>query len=536
MSEAAPLLRRHERMKSQRSAEVEQVWRDCLLYTFPLRGNGLSGSMQSANSGQADQARMLDNTAGDSLNVLASNIMAGLTPANARWFALDVGQESDEERRWLDDAAETLWENIHMGNFDAEAFEACLDITAAGQFALYIDEDRDHGGFVFQQWPLASVFVGSTRADGRIDIVHREFKLTAEQAVAEYGANKVPETIRKAIAAGKPDEEFDFVQAIYPRTPYVVGAKLAKNLPIASCHIAVASKTVVRESGYHEMPVVCPRWLRVPGSLYAVGPMYVALPAARQLNELKALELAAADIAVSGMWLGIDDGVLNPRTVKLGPRKIIVAGDKDSLTPLNSGANFQLSDLMVAKLQADIRKILMADQLQPQDGPQMTATEVHVRVEMIRKLLGPIYGRLQAEYLKPLVERCFGLAYRAGVFRPAPQSLAGRSFSVRYVSPMARAQKLDEVLAIEQTFADAAQMIALDPGIMDELDTREALKHIIEGRGAPQSIHRDPKDVAKVRADREARQKQQMAEAGTMQAQQAGMEQAAVQAAGGGRR
>src|SRR3546814_5539409 len=40
--------------------------------------------------------------------------------------------------------------------------------------------------------------------------------------------------------------------------------------------------------------------------------------------------------------------------------------------------------------------------------------------------------------------RCFGLAYRAGIFKPAPQSLRGRSFSVRYVSPMARAQKLDE--------------------------------------------------------------------------------------------
>ena len=40
------------------------------------------------------------------------------------------------------------------------------------------------------------------------------------------------------------------------------------------------------------------------------------------------------------MWLGIDDGVFNPRTVTLGARKIIIAGDKDSLTPLETGANF----------------------------------------------------------------------------------------------------------------------------------------------------------------------------------------------------
>jgi hypothetical protein len=533
VSDALALLRRHERMKSQRQTSVETVWRDCFDYTFPLRGNGLAGAIETANSGQAKQAQLLDNTAGDSANVLASNIMAGLTPANALWFALDVGNETDEERRWLDESAELLWENIHMGNFDAEAFEGCLDIVSAGMFALFIDEERERGGLVFHQWPLASIYVGSTRADGRVDIVHREYTLTAEQAVGEFGEKNVPETIRKAFNTGKPDEEFKFVQAIYPRTPHAVGAKLAKNLPFASCHLELASKKLVRESGYHEMPVIVPRWLRVPGSLYAIGPMYTALPAARQLNELKAIELAGADIAVSGMWLGIDDGVLNPRTVKLGPRKIVIAADKDSLTPLQTGANFELSELMVAKLQADIRKILMADQLQPQDGPQMTATEVHVRVEMIRKLLGPIYGRLQAEYLKPLVERCFGLAYRAGIFKPAPESLRGRSFSVRYVSPLARAQKLDEVMAIESVFASAAQLEAVAPGTMDNLDPQKALELIVEGRGAPQAIRRSPEDVEKLRASKAAQQKQQMAEAGAMEAQQAGMQQAAVRAAGG---
>ena len=457
--------------------------------------------------------------------------MAGLTPANALWFALDVGNETTEERRWLDDSARLLWENIHMSNFDAEGFEACLDIVCAGQFVLYVDEDREQGGFVFQQWPLAQCAFGSTRADGRIDIVHREYPLTAEAAAREFGEKNLPERVRKALTEGKPDTEFTFVHCIYPRSPYVVSAKLAKNLPIASCHIELQSKHVCRESGYHEMPVIVPRWLRVPGSLYAVGPMYAALPDVRLLNELKGLELAGADIAVSGMWIGVDDGVLNPRTVKLGPRKIVVASDTDNLKPLTSGADYSISEAMVAKLQAAIRKVLMADQLQPQDGPAMTATEVHVRVEMVRKLLGPIYGRLQAEYLKPLVERCFGIAYRAGIFAPPPQSLRGRAFSVRYVSPMARAQKLDEVLAIEQTFLSVAELAKVQPDLLDKLDTETAVELIVEGRGAPQKILRAAEDVARLRAQREEKAKQQAMQAGMIQAQTAGMEEAAKQAA-----
>ncbi|KAK6697209.1 hypothetical protein SNK04_014297 [Fusarium graminearum] len=179
------------------------------------------------------------------------------------------------------------------------------------------------------------------------------------------------------------------------------------------------------------------------------------LPDIRVLNELKALQLASADVAVGGMWVAEDDGVFNPRTAKLGARKILIASSTDAIKPLQTGANFQLADFMVNDLKASIRKILMADQLQPQDGPAMTATEVHVRVEMIRQLLGPIYGRLQAEYLRPLIERCFGIAYRAGILGEPPESLAGRDYSVRYVSPMARAQRLEEVTATQRLYETA---------------------------------------------------------------------------------
>src|SRR3546814_20089141 len=102
-------------------------------------------------------------------------------------------------------------------------------------------------------------------------------------------------------------------RSIYPRTPYAVGTKLAKNLPFASCHVAMDSKTILRESGYHEFPVVLPRWVRVPGSSYGVGQVYAALPDIRQLNELKGFELMGADVAIAGMWLGIDDGILKDR-------------------------------------------------------------------------------------------------------------------------------------------------------------------------------------------------------------------------------
>lgn len=530
MSETLALKARHASLKSLRSTQVESTWLECFNFSFPLRGAGLLSTTMSAAQNAAAQARLLDSTAADSANILASNIMAGLTPANALWFALDAGNETDEERRWLDESAELLWENIHMANFDAEAFEACLDIVAAGQFALFVDEDRELGGFTFHQWPLADCYCASTRADGRVDIVHREYSLTAEQAVREFGEGNIPEKVRKA-AAREPDATFRFVHAVYPRPNAIPGARFAKNLPVASCHFELESGKPCRESGYHEMPVIVPRWLRLPNSIYAVGPLSAALPDVRTLNTLKRLELDAADIAVSGMWLAVDDGVLNTRSIKVGARKIIVAADKDSFSPLSTGSDFNLSEAMVKALQGSIRKILMADQLVPQDGPQMTAEEVRVRVDMVRKLLGPIYGRLQAEYLKPLVVRCFGIASRAGIFKPAPESLRSRSYSVRYVSPMARAQKLEEVQAIESVFASAAQLVAVVPDIMDNLDATKALQLISEGRGAPNSIMRSAEDVDAIRQAKADGARQAQAEAAQASAQQAGTEAAAKNAA-----
>lgn len=507
MADALAILRRHERMKSQRANAVETVWRDCMDYTFPLRGNGLNGAVETANAGQAKQARILDSTAADAVLVLAANIMSGLTPANAEWFALDVGNETADERRWLDGAAKLLWENIHIANFDAEAFECCVDLVGAGDFALFTDEDRERGGLSFQHWSLASVYASSTRADGRIDVVHREYTLTAEQAASEFGEDKLPERVRKD-AEKRPDEPHVFVHAIYPRTPHAVGAKLAKNLPFASCHLHLESKMEVRESGYHEFPVAYPRWMRVPGSLYGVGPVYQALPDIRQLNELKRMELDSADMAISGMWAVADDGVFNARTTKIGPRKLLVLADVNNIKPLTSGANFELSDVMVSKLQASIRKVLMADQLQPQDGPDMTATEVHVRVEMIRKLLGPIYGRLQAEYLTSVVERCFGLAYRAGIFEPAPESLQGRAFSVRYVSPMARAQRLDDVVAMDRFELSMVQAAQAKPEVIDAYDWVAATKERSYLLGVPQKLLNDDKRMAEIEADRQQKQQQ----------------------------
>lgn len=504
---------------------LESAWRECYEHTFPLRGDGLSGNDVTLSSANAEKARMVDSTTTEAAKTLASGIMSGLTPPSSRWFTLDVIDANPEEQTALDDAANLLFTNIHAANFDSSGYEACLDIVCAGWFAMYIEEDKKVGGLNFQLWPVGGVYVASTRSDGIIDTIYRKYKLTAIQVVNEF--DDVPQKI-KDIAEKEPNKQYELIHAIFPREKAKSNGKLAKNLPFASFHILVSEKEIVRESGYHEFPCSVPRWMLIPGTHYGIGAVNEVLPDSKELNELKRMEKAAGDLAISGMWIGKDDGVLNPRTVQVGPRKVIVAAETDSLKPLASGSDFNVSFALAKDLQASIRKGLMADQLQPQDGPAMTATEVHVRVGLIRQLLGPVFGRLQSEYLQPLIERCFGLALRAGVLADLPESLAGRAYHVRYISPLARASKLEDVTAIDRLNASIAQLAQAKPEVLDLLDADETVRYLSDSLGVPSKVLRDKGEVQMLRQQREQQMQQQQ-----QQAQQAQAMQMAADATGG---
>lgn len=517
-ADAVEVCKRLDQLVALRSPH-ETVWRQCYDHTYPLRGSGFGQDVIDAVQGQAKQSEILDSTGTDSAQLLASEIASGTTPSNALWFEYALTGEADDDAvKFLGDAAQTVWENIHASNYDSERLDAVLDAICAGWMLLYVDEDREAGGFTFERWPLGECYVAASKPGGLPDTVFRRYSLSAEQCVAEFGANAVsPETAK--LAQEKPDEKVQLVWAIRPRRNAMPGAKLARNLPIESVHVEMARKRVVRESGYHEMPVVCARWQRLPSSVYGVGQVFSALPDIKMLQDMWRLDLGAGELAVAGMWIAEDDGVLNPRTIKVGPKKVIVANSVDSMKPLQSGSNFQYSSERIDRLQAKIRRTMLADQLPPVESPGRTAYEFSVRLAVLRKILGPLFGRLQAEELGPTAVRCFGLAYRSGILGQAPQSLAERDYHVRYIGPLARAQRLEEVSAVERVVADAGALATLWPTAVDVFDADEAMRVIGAGAGVPAKVIRDREALAALRDERSKQQQaqQQQQQAGEIQ-------------------
>jgi len=493
----------------------QQVWRDCADVTFPARSHGLDNQIITANDAQQRKSIIYDATAGDACKVGAATIMGSMVPSNALWFGIDIGEATDEESAYLEEFAKFIWLNIHSANFDAEAMDAILDAMWAGWFVLYVDE-APAGGFYFELWPIGQCKIASSRSGSSVDTVYRDWEYTVSQCVAEYGIDKVSDKTRDLYNDKKFDTKVKLLHAIEPRQLYMVGGNLGSQLPFSSCHMETDSGHILRESGYHEFPCMVPRWSRLPSSAYATGPMSDALPDVRTLNEVVKWGLMGAELAIAPPMILEEDGVLNSKNIRMGPRKIIVANSVDSIKPLITGAKVEFAEIKAERLQASVRKMLFADQLPPADGPVKTAYEWSVRVDTMRKILGPMFARFQAEFLNVLIERTFGITWRANersafrlVGRP-PDSLLGRTFSVRYLSPLARAQRMEDVASMDRYEAALAQEAAVDPSVLDVYDLDEAARERSRLLGVPQRLMRDPKKVDQLRKTRaEAAQAQQ---------------------------
>ena len=527
--------RRLSGMRSARSLH-EGRWRDCFDLTWPERSDYFWQSSDTSTGAQGKRAEIVDSTCSDGAEMLASGIVGGMVPSNMQWFDLDTGDPNRvEQNDWLSETGRFLWNAIHASNFDSLAVDLFADLVAAGWCVLFCAE-HEHGGLEFQWWPLGQCYISASRDNGPVDTVFREYSLTVEQAVNKFGYDQVSPRVRSQFDKGGEalSEKVEFVMAIMPRDKRDPRSPYPRDMAIAAYDVEVSTKHLVREGGYHEFPCAVPRWRMIPGSQYAVGPVSRALPDAKSLNDLGLDELQASKLDIGGMWKARDDGVLNPSMVKLGPRKIVTVADMDNFQRLDTGLRGgQRAWSTKEQMQAQIRRTLRSDYLQPQDKPQMTAYEVHVRVQMIRQLLGPDFGRFQSEFLQPLIQRVMGLAMRAGVLPPMPEGLEW--YSIQFKSPMAQAQRAEDAEATAG-YIDWVTNLATakqDASVFDGIDLDKAGRHIATGRGVPTDVLRDPDEVLEIRKAREQAAQQQEQDQQQQQMQMMAAEGAAKRVAAG---
>jgi hypothetical protein len=481
------------------------AWQELSEYMLPRKNSFVASESGAAWQGRAGDERIFDSTPMHALELLASSLGGLLTNPSLPWFDISVKDretgDADEVRAFMQESRERMVAlfNSEDTGFQAHVHELYLDVALLGTAVMYVEADPTTV-VRFSSRPLGEVFVAES-ARGQVDTVYRRYELTARQAVQEWGAACSDETLRKG--EDRPEEPVEILHAVFPRMDRDPAGFGSAHFPYASVYLEVKGSHVLEESGYLELPYMVPRWAKAAGETYGRGPGQTALSDTRVLNAMARTSLMAAEKMSDPPLMVPDDGFLGP--VRSGPGGLSYyrAGSTDRIEALPVNVDLRAAEEMMNGRRESIRRIFLSDQIAP-EGPAVTATEAVIRQAEKMRVLGPVLGRLQTEFLSPLIRRVFRVMLRAGALPPFPEGLSPNDLEVRYTSPVTRAQKQYEAQGLSQVMEYLAPLVGGQDafGIMDNFDTDRVARHVAELFNTPSDYLKSEERVAEGRAQK----------------------------------
>ena len=465
--------------------------------------------VKKRSRGEKRMELIYDGTALQAVDLLSASLHSTLTSPATPWFHLDmkdtdVGRD-DDVREWLQDSSTRMIRAFNQSNFENEIHEMYVDLVVFVTACMFVE--MDEGQLRFSTRHISEFYLQENQF-GLVDTVFRKYKQPARQAVQRFGIENVGEFIRKTHEK-KPDEEVEIMHVVMPRADRDTTKVDNKNMPFASYYICMNSSMMISESGFQEFPYIVPRFLKATGEIMGRSPAMVALPDVKMLNLMSKTIIQAAQKQIDPPLLVPDDGFIMPIRTQPGGLNFFRSGSRDTITPLNTGANIPIGLSMEEQRRGAIRSAFYVDQLISGGAPNMTATEVVQRQEERMRVIGPVLGRLMNEMLRPLVDRVFALMLREEMLAIPPELLQGTDIDIEYVSPLARAQKSNSLNSTMQALEILLPLAQALP-VTDHLDPDGLVKHVTDSLGVPKTTLRSSREVAQMRQERAAAEQQAM--------------------------
>lgn len=471
--------------------------------------------------------RLFDSTAILNNRDLASAMHSTITNPTMEWSKLrfkdDSMNDNNETSRWLSAATSMIHQYLNDSNFDSQIGRCYQSLSGFGTMAIYQEEvhrpDGAFDGFRFSAWHLGEIAI-CENAFGLVDRIYRKFCLTYAQAFERFGyiIGETQQEVEERLNNGK-DTELEFYHVIYPRALEDVevndrGFALPNKRPFASCYIMSKGAKIVLEEGYYEFPVFIGRWSSLPGEVYGRGPGHDALPDVRTLNRLKRDLLKALAKSVNPPIITDQQNQFNS---SLNPGTVVTVRNPEKPREFITQSRFDVSQIEVQALQASIRSAFYIDKLllppRTETG-EMTAYEVSQRLEQMQQILGPVLSKLNSEFLTPFVMRCLKILFRNDMLPPLPASIPVTGgeidFEVMFVNSLARSQQMSELNNVMGFVQSTAQIAAVKPEILDNLNADAILQYMASIRSIPPELLLSKEDVDKIRQQRQQLQEAQM--------------------------
>lgn len=440
------LMRRYNKAKT-----IADLWLSVLqasyFYAVPFRNRfylpnkDFQGTMQNS--------RVYDTTAVEGTKTFVSKIQDTMTPPQVQWGFLEVDDTMIKDQNMtleklegaqlvLDNYMRQLFNYLHASNFDVIVNECYFDL-AIGTAALVINQHTDDKPFLFTSVPIDKLSIEEA-ANGKIESWFRTWEdLKISELHTRWNKIELSPELEQSLAAN-PDATVKLIYegvAYFPNTekPYLY-AVWTNNSPLLY-------------EWLDSNPGIVWRFQKTNNETWGRGPVMDALPTIISLNEMARIELAAANLNVFKPYMAFSDNVFNPHTFTLQPFSIIPiapigVGGSSPLIPLPGTADPQFSQMIMGDLRMQIKSLLYAESPSDAVGIQpQTAYELALRQQTLAQKIGPLFSRLQQEFLEPLIKRCSYILNSMGLL-PFPD-LDGIPIRFSYKSPLALAKGQEDV-------------------------------------------------------------------------------------------
>jgi hypothetical protein len=529
--DANSILKAQEHLAGLR-VNFDSWWQEIAYRVLPAQAQFTTTSSE----GEKRTERLFDARAVTACDQFASVMDDLLTPRTQQWHMLATEDEdlaeSQDVKAFFQELNKRLFSMRYrpQANFASQKHQGYLGVGAFGNSCMFIDEEfsRDYSGPRYRQLHMSEVFWAENH-QGVIDTVYRRFKWAAHKAVKRFGntlPGKIIETAQK-----QPFQEFEFIHCVKPNDDRMAGRMDHRGMPWASYYIAVEGKELIEHRGYTSWPYAIGRYTIAPNESYARSPAMAAWPAIMTINEEKKTVLRAGQKEVDPPLLLTEDGVLEAFNLRSGALNYgAVSNDGQPLVhPLKIGANIPLGiELMALEKQHIEDSFLVTIFKILAEHPTMTATQVLEITQQKATLLAPVMGRQHSEDLGPLIARELDILAKSGQMPEIPDELLERgvSYKIEYRSPLARAMRAQDGVAVLRTLEVMPTAIGLDPNAAYVIDVPASLREVAEINGMPAKLVRDKRAVEHI-----LQQKQEEDAATAAAAAAPEMSQAALNAA-----
>lgn len=491
----------------EKRSNWESHWQEVADYMLPRKAE----ITKQRASGDKRNISIFDATPIHALELLAASLHGMLTSSANRWFSLRFKEtelnDSDEAKEWLEDATQRMYDVIAKSNFQQEIFECYHDLIAFGTACLMIEED-DEDTLNFSARHIKEIYIQENKK-GYVDTIYRKFKMPAQAVLDKFGMENVSKEVLNS-AKKNPFDDLTIIHVVRPRLEFDPKKKDKKNMPFQSIYYEESTGHIIMIGGFKENPYVIPRYLKASTEIYGRSPGMNALPDVKVLNKMVEVGMKAAAKQVDPPLLVPDDSMLMPIRMSPGSINYYRSGSRDRIETLNIGANNPLGLNMEDQRRKAISATFHVDQLLITENRNMTATEVVQRNQEKMRILGPVLGRLQSELLQPMIIRIFNIMMRNGLFPDAPEILLNQEIDVEYVSPMALAQRGEELNSIVKGLELFGNISQLAPSTLDYIDPPGLIKNLIKILGLPATMIRSDAEVQQIAEEKAEAQQQQM--------------------------